>query len=117
MQSNLHFIVLFCVFTHTFSWVFAYMYKDQIRFRNKPMNEQDTGLSFQRFPLSDFEFSDNESNAAMCSIVCARNFSCRSFYADDGACVFGLRDDVTELGVGSDVTPDAGQILMTRGKV
>ena len=105
----------FVFFLLKLSWVFAG--KEQLRFRNKPLNNQETGLSFQRFPLSDFGFLENKSNAAKCSVVCARHFSCRSFYAHDAHCVFGLRDDVTELGVGNDVTPDAGQTLMTRGNI
>ena len=51
-----------------------------------------------------------------CAIRCSKHDACRSFYVDDGACVFGLRDDVTEFANGDDVTPADGQTLITKRK-
>ena len=47
----------------------------------------------------------------VCSFKCTKYDACLSFYVEDGACVFGLRDDVTEFANGDDVTPVDWQYL------
>ena len=70
-------------------------------------DERET-LTFKRI-----QFSAWAGNRITCAFTCTRYEACTSFYVDDGACVFGLRDDVTELANGDDVTPADWQFVKT----
>ena len=93
-------------------FIFALKYAESLPkrsvFKEKPMLEQVAGLKFKKIV--------GMRSKSECAIRCTKRDACRSFYVDDGACVFGLRDDVTEFANGDDVTPADRQILMTKRK-
>ena len=79
---------------------------DQTKFSLKSVNEQTPGLTYKKVL--------GRKSSLQWAALCSKHDACRSFYVDDGACVFGLSDDVTEFANGDDVTPADGQMLMTK---
>ena len=63
---------------------------------------------------SDFGLFGRNSKT-QCSEVCINEGSCESFYIEDGACVFGVRGDVTGFAEGEETAPDAGQKIYAKG--
>ena len=78
------------------------------KYTKKTLSQQVMGLTFRKI--------EGRKARAECAVRCSKYNACRSFYVDDGACVFGLRDDVTEFANGDGVTPVDGQMLMTKRK-
>ena len=81
---------------------------NQMRYSLKPLGSQISGLSYKKIL--------GRKSSLQWAALCSKHDACRSFYVDDGACVFGLSDDVTEFANGDDVTPADGQMLKTKGK-
>ena len=82
---------------------------NQNRYNLKPVNEQNSGLFYKKVL--------GRKSSLQWAALCSKHDACRSFYVDDGACVFGLSDDVTEFANGDDVTPADGQMLKTKGNI
>ena len=80
----------------------------------KPMLEQENNLKFKFVKLADLGFSPFDAGEIQCGSVCNRCESCRSFYAKNGGCVFGVSDDVMPLKNSVEVTPEAGQMMKTK---
>ena len=68
-------------------------------------------LTFKRIQISSLDVNKYARPKFQCSSTCSKYEACASFYVDDGACVFGLRDDVTELANGDDVMPADWQLV------
>ena len=51
-----------------------------------------------------------------CLFVCMKESQCGSAYLDNGACVFGVTDDVNAFEGGEDITPDPNQEIKVKGK-
>ena len=76
------------------------------------VHEQEAGLSFKSLRSSSALGLTGHNTQIQCMVLCMDRHTCRSFYVDDGACVFGVRnDDVSDLHDGDDVTVDAHQVL------
>ena len=78
----------------------------QDKFTSRPFAHQEYGLTYKKI--------EGRKSRMQWAALCSKHDACRSFYVDDGACVFGLSDDVTEFANGDDVTPADGQMLMTK---
>ena len=84
-------------------------------FNPMSLNEQEAGLSFKSLRSSSALGLTGHNTQIQCMVLCMDRHTCRSFYVDDGACVFGVRnDDVSDLHDGDDVTVDARQVLQTK---
>ena len=81
---------------------------NQNKYATKSIGEQRPGLVYKKIL--------GRKSSLQWAALCSKHDACRSFYVDDGACVFGLSDDVTEFANGDDVTPADGQMLKTKGK-
>ena len=86
--------------------IFGGCTKKRSFFHKRSLIEQEAGLKYKKI--------EGKRTSIECTTLCSDYNGCRSFYVDDGACVFGLRDDVTEFANGDDVTPADGQMLMTK---
>ena len=78
------------------------------KFSLRALSQQEDGLVFKKI--------EGRKGKLQWAALCSKHDACKSFYLDDGACVFGLSDDVTEFANGDDVTPADGQMLMTKRK-
>ena len=81
-----------------------------------PVHGQLPNLAFKKLTISQLGFS-SRNIAASCVILCQKYDACKSFYVEDGACVFGLSDDVRVFLNGDDVTPANDRNLTTKGSV
>ena len=81
------------------------------KYERKSMSHILHGFTFKRIQISGLDVNKNARPKFQCSSTCSKYEACTSFYVDDGACVFGLQDDVTELANGDDVTPADWQFV------
>ena len=100
-------VALWLFFTCTHNTIIAQDVRSSY-FEETILTEQDQDLNFKKI--------DGRKSKLQWAALCSKHDACRSFYVDDGACVFGLSDDVTEFANGDDVTPADGQMLMTKRK-
>ena len=78
----------------------------QNKYTSQPLTHQEYGLTYKKI--------EGRKSRLQWAALCSKYDACRSFYVDDGACVFGLSYNVTEFANGDDVTPADGQMLMTK---
>ena len=106
-------ILIFAIFSSYSLNCFAV--KRAAYFNPMTLNEQEDGLSFKSLRSSSALGLTGHNTQIQCMVLCMDRHTCRSFYVDDGACVFGVRnDDVSDLHDGDDVTVDASQVLQTK---
>ena len=106
-------IFIFAIFNANFRR--GYALKRAAYFNPLTLNEQEAGLSFKSLRSSSALGLTGHNTQIQCMVLCMDRHTCRSFYVDDGACVFGVRnDDVSDLHDGDDVTVDARQVLQTK---
>ena len=90
--------------------------KKSAYFVQQSVADQPVGLIYKRIGASTYFGLFGQNSQAQCAVICLHVNSCRSFYMDSGACVFGVsEDDVTVFTEGQNVNPEPEKEIKVKG--
>ena len=97
----------------------TFVYTKQARFVTETAANQTDAIGYKKIGTSSYFGLIGQNSKLQCSEVCLNEDGCESFYMDNGACVFGVRDDVNAFnaeGNSEDTTAPEGQLVEVKCK-